>query len=292
MSRKGFTLVEMLLSIAILGVLMLAFTQVFGGSLRASSEVNARNELVSEGQVAQQLITSRLQNAFHIYSGVGTDPNPMTLAAQNSLSRNTIRGGVNWVPNADPFVAMLLPPTRLGTCPAAGVAGNVDTSPCFTFYAYYAMRRDIFVGLVPRSAPDPDPNNANVWVLLEYSAMVRDGVTRNSLLTNCPAGNAQGGLTACPPVPGTPFGAAYTGQVARMLVDYVQPTTQAPAYTMFRICTPNVSAAQSVCPAGTTATSPRSVEFDLRLLQNRVGKALTAPTGNGALSSRIYSRNY
>lgn len=291
-TAQGFTLVEMLVSIAILGVLMLAFTQVFGGSLQASSEINARNELISEGQIAQQLIGSRLQSAFYIYSGINPDPNPMTLTTNGATTRNSIRSvaGQNWI-RTDPFIAMLVPPETTGQCPVVGGAGN--TRACFTFYAYYAVHRDTFISQNRTIAPDPDPNNADVWILMEYRANIRDGVNRSSSVTNCAAGNGQGPLS-CPPLPGTAFGTAYRGQSGQMLVDYIQPTNavDAPAYTMFRVCIPRLSTAQPNCPVGTTSTSPPSVEFDLRLLQNRAGEALTAPSGNASLNTRIYPRNW
>lgn len=279
MNRSGFSLVEMLLSMAILGVLMAAFTQVFGGSLRASSEINARTELVNEGQIAQQIIISRLQSAFYIYSGVNPDPNPMTLTTNGTTTRNSIRNGAgqNWIPNTDPFVAMLLPPTVAGQCTGAGVSQTDDA--CFRFYAYYAVRRDTFISQNRLTAPDPDSNNADTWMLIEYRANIADGINRTT------------DQLASPPRPGTTFGTAYRGQSGRVLVDYVQPTTRAPTYTMFRICIPSISTAAPICPAGTVATSPPSVEFDLRLLQNRVGKALTAPADNASLSTRIYPRN-
>ena len=269
MSSKGLTLVELLLSMAILGMLMLAFTQVFGGSLRASSEANARNEL-------------------YIYNGTNGAPNPMTLSAQTNMSRNTVRSGAgqNWIPNTDPFIAILLPPTAQGTCPSAAVVGSPNENACFKFYAYYAMRRADLISFNAQSAPNPDPNNADGWVLIEYSATIWDGVNRSGV---GPTTNR----LASPPTPGTAFGAAYTGQVGRMLIDFVQPTNAAgaPAYTMFRICTPSVSTAQPNCPPGTTATSPQSVGFNLRLLQNRAGKALAAPVGSTVLSTRVYPRN-
>lgn len=280
-TAHGFTLVEMLVSIAILGVLMLAFTQVFGGSLRASSEINTRSELINEGQIAQQLISSRLQSAFYVYSGINPDPNPMTLTNGGMTTRNSIRNGAgqNWIPGTDPFIAMLVPPRIAGQCTGAGVSQTNDA--CFRFYAYYAVRRDTFISQNPLISPDPDPNNANVWVLMEYSAPIADGVNRT---TN---------QLANPPWPGSAFGAAYRGQSGQMLVDYVQPTNapNLPAYTMFRVCIPRVNTAQPNCPVGTTSTSPPSVELNLRLLQNRVGKPLTAPAGNASLSTRIYPRN-
>ncbi len=284
---KGFTLVEMLISMVILGILMLAFTQIFGGSLRASSEINSRNELVNEGQIAQQLITSKLQGAYYLYTGT------LQLTSGGDTTKNTVRSGAgqSWAVGTDPFVAILVPPTMSPSpaagapsqCPVDSASSSVKASNnqfCFTFYAYYPMRRGSFVTNVPNSSPPADPNNENGWVLMEYRANVFDGVDRS------------GDQLRNPPLPGTASGTGYTGRSGQMLVDYVQPATSTPTYTMFRVCDPRLSIAQPNCPVGTTATSPRLVDFDLRLLQNRVGKKLSAPAGSEALRTRVYPRNW
>ena len=276
----GFTLIELLISMAILGVLMLAFTQIFGGSLRASSEINSRNELISEGQVAQQLIASRLQGAYYLYAG--------TLQLTDSATTtNTVRSGAgqNWTIGTDPFVAMLVPPTSIGTCQSG------QTQNCFTFYAYYPMLRSSLISAVPASSPPADPNNANTWVLMEYRANIVDNVNRNSTTTNCLTGQGQGQLS-CPPLPGTTYGTGYfgDGRSGKMLVDYVQPTTSTPTYTMFSICKPAASTALP-CPTGTTTSSPSQIDFDLRFLKNRGSKTISAPSSTAPLSTHIYPRN-
>ncbi len=278
--RQGFTLVEMLVGMVILSILTLAFTQIFGGSLRASAEINARNELVYEGQVAQQLIASRLQSAYYLYSGT------LQLTGGGATTENTIRSGANqnWTVGVDPFVAMLLPPSwdeakesaedaRIGRassrlCPLNSASSSVkdrDKKYCFTFYAYYPIRRAKLIEGAKTSSPPADPNNADVWVLMEYRANIFDGVNR---LSN---------QLRSPPLPGTTFGTAYFGggRSGEMLTDYVQPLGAAPYNTMFAV-----------------NTAGRFVDFNLRLQQNRSGKALTAPGGTAPLSTRIYPRNW
>ncbi len=286
---QGFTLVEMLLSAAILGVLMLTFTQIFGRSLRASGEIGARNELISEGQIAQQLVSSKLQSAYYVYPPGTT----LQLTTNHATTLNTVRAGAagqNWTVGTDPFAAVLVPPRSSGTCNAAG-----DRSACYTFYAYYPVLRGSLTANAPSVAPDADPNNANAWVLMEFRSSIVDNVTRGSTGSGCtsPSAPLETGLLYCPPLPGTTYGTAYRSSEGRLLIDYVQPAAAPglPAYTLFRVCNPATSTAQPACPAGTTGTSPRSVEFDLRLLQNRVGRALTAPAGNAVLSTRVYPRN-
>lgn len=264
----GFTLLELLVSMAILGILMLAFTQIFGGSLKASSEINSRNELISEGQVAQQLIASRLQNAYYIYTGT------LQLTSSGATTKNTVRSGAvqSWTVGTDPFVAMLVPPTAAGLCQTG------QTQFCFTFYAYYPMLRGELIKNVS-AAPPADPNNENVWVLMEYRANIVDNVDRTS------------DQLKDPPLPGTAYGNAYYGgRSGQMLVDYVQPVTAAPTYTMFSVCKPSVSTA-SPCPTGTTTSSPSQIDFDLRFLKNQGSKTISAPSSTAPLSTRIYPRN-
>lgn len=258
--RQGFTLVEMLVGLVILSILTLAFTQVFGSSLRASSEINARNELVYEGQIAQQLVAARLQSAFHVYTGTGSNPNPMQLTAGGDTTRNTVRNGAgqNWIVGTDPFVAMLLPPKEKGSCSSSRL------NSCFTFYAYYTMRRGYFIEKAEKWAPPEDPNNANAWVLMEYVANIVDNVDR---ITN---------QVASPPLPGTAFGTNYVGgRSGRMLADFVQPLGVAPYNRIFTVDGTN-----------------RFVDINLRFQQNRVGKTLTAPGGTAPLTTRVFPRNW
>ena len=260
------TLIEMLIGMAILSILMLAFTQVFGSSLRASAEINARNELISEGQIAQQLMASRLQSAYHIYPNGTT----LELTTSGTTTPNTIRTGAgqDWTVGDDPFIAMILPPKATGQCPTSS-AGTGTKNACFTFYAYYPIVRGTFIGTNTTSAPAADTANANIWFLMEYRANLYDGVNRSTNLLLAPP-NTTTVLTNSASTQPT-----IKGNAGTILTDYVQPTTTAPTYTMFQVDT----------SAGTWA------ELHLRMLQNRSGKALSAPTGTAPLSTRVYPRN-
>jgi prepilin-type N-terminal cleavage/methylation domain-containing protein len=259
----GMTLVELLVATAIMGVLMLAFTQVFGGSLRASGEISARNELLSEAQIAQQYLAAKLQNAFYVYPS-GT---PIQLSQSGVTTQNTVRSGAGqgWRVATDPFIAMLLPPTSRGLCPANTASTSVKNANrqfCFTLHAFYPVHRGTLVRSGLASVPPPDPQNEDVWVLMEYRANLFDGVDRTL------------DQLAHPPLDRPDL---YRGRSAQMLADYVQPSTQPPRYTMF-----------STDEQGGTVYS---VAFELRMLQNRVGKALMAPAGAPPLSTRVYPRN-
>lgn len=298
----GFTLVEMLVSMAILGILTLAFTQIFGGSLRASSEINARNELISEGQIAQQLIASRLQSAYFIYPTGQT----MQLTGSGNTTPNTVRSGAgqNWIVGTDPFIAMILPPKMLpppsaGTparCPLGSASASVKDDNkqfCFTFYAYYPILRSTFIGTNPLVAPAADPTNANVWFLMEYRANLYDGVDRTADRLLTPPNTATI-LTNSASISPT-----IKGKAGQILVDYVQPSNITPTYTMFTVKT----ATPAICTTATAASDPDAcnswAELDLRLLQNRGGEELRVPPGNSpfatptpTLSTRVYPRNW
>ena len=224
---QGFTLIEMLIGMAIFGILMLAFTQIFGGSLKASSQINSRNELVSEGQIAQQLVASRLQGAYYVYPP-GTS---MQLTSSGFTAKNTVNGAdtYTWRVGTNPFifVAMILPPTVAGTC----TSGSTDA--CFSFYAYYPVLRSVLIDKQKDIAPDADPNNASAWILMEYRANLIDGVDRRSNLLATPP-NAPNGTfmtvttnPATSPNPALP-NPTIKGQNGQMLIDYVQPLGAAP----------------------------------------------------------------
>ena len=258
---QGFTLVEMLIGMAIFGILMLAFTQIFGGSLKASSQINSRNELVSEGQIAQQLVASRLQSAYYVYPP-GTS---MQLTSTGVTAKDTVNGAntYTWRVGTDPFVAMILPPTATGIC----ASGSTDA--CFSFYAYYPVLRSVLIDKNKDIAPDADPNNASVWILMEYRAnLIENNVDRRSnLLATPPSFTAVLTNAANPTV---------KGQSGQMLIDYVQPLGAAAPYnTMF-----------------TVNTAGKFVDFNLRLQQNRMGKTLTAPASANPLTTRVYPRNW
>lgn len=267
---QGFTLVEMLIGMAIFGILMLAFTQIFGGSLKASSQINSRNELVSEGQIAQQLVASRLQSAYYIYPP-GTS---MQLTSSGSTAKNTVNGAntYTWIVGTT-FVAMILPPTVRKICSSNS---NVNESPdaCFSFYAYYPVLRSELISKHSDIAPDADPNNASVWVLMEYRANLIDGVPRSSDLIAAPPSSPNGTYTTVL-TNSASINPTAKGKSGQMLVDYVQPLGAAPYNTIFAVNTAN-----------------KFVDFNLRLQQNRGGKTLTAPASTTPLSTRVYPRNW
>lgn len=259
--QAGLSLLELLIAMAIMGVLMLAFTQLFGGSLKASSSISARNELLSEGQIAQQLVVSKLKQASFIY------PTDTTFQMTNTVrTRNTINEGRGqfWRVGSDPIIAMIVPPQgsdnpNVNSCLPPNPANRGpqhSADMCFTFYAYYPIKRSIFIaGVDADSAPVPDPANDDAWLLMEYRENVPDGVDRSS--------NRLAGFPDSNTVLNN-----LRGVGARILVDYVQPP-------------------ENGDPPLFNLNANGSIEFNLQMGRNQGGKMLELPP----LGVRAYPRN-
>lgn len=254
-SQDGLTLLEVLIAMAIMGVIMIAFTQLFGGSLRASSDISARNELLSEGQIAEQIIVSRLKQAFTVY------PPGTSFSMTNTLrTRNTLRGGQSWTVGVDPIIAMIVPPkgsTSATRCDT-DTPNQADKDMCFMFYAYYPIRRgDFMAGVDPRFAPQPDPANDDAWLIMEYRQYVPDA---------SPVDRSNNRLER-PPSPSQVFG-SLEGRTAQILVDYAQPPTR------------NDPPLFDIQPDG-------SIELNVKMGREQRGKMLELPP----LTVRVYPRN-
>ena len=252
-SQDGLTLLEVLIAMAIMGVIMIAFTQLFGGSLRASSDISARNELLSEGQIAEQIIVSRLKQAFAIY------PSGTSFTMTNTLrTRNTLRGGQSWTVGTDPIIAMLVPPRGSAGAAECNNTSQANRDMCFMFYAYYPIRRgDFMAGVNPRFAPQPDPANDDAWLLMEYRQHIFDAVPTdrsNNRLAN-------------PPTQSRVF-STLGGSAAQILVDYAQPPTG------------NGPPLFDIQPDG-------SIELNVKMGREQRGKMLELPP----LTVRVYPRN-
>jgi prepilin-type N-terminal cleavage/methylation domain-containing protein len=197
--NNGFTLIEALVTLAILGVLLVALFQTISGTAQVSTSANSGNELLREGQIAQQILSARFKEACYVYPSGET----ITMGS-GSTTENTLGTATNdWIVNTDPIVAMILPPN----------ARDIDDNPgaFYRFFAYYAVKRSSFLamGTVNSSdKPSADVNNDNsVWVIMEY----------RKNLTAYPAS----GTTKCAAM----NGATITGSSGRMLVDYVSPVS-------------------------------------------------------------------
>ena len=245
--QNGFTLVELLIGLAVLGILIGSFFRLVGNTVDTSTELSVRNEVVQDAQIAQQIINARLQEACFVYTS-GT----IQMASSGWTTQRSILGlsGYIWnITNNDPIVAMILPPD-----PNDVTAAN---RPRYRFLAYYPVRRGAYIaGNVSTSNNisqlPTEPANDNNWVLMQYIRYLPTSPGD----TTAPVMNPS--LTCTVNV--TNGNASITGGAADLLVDYVQPTNVATTYSMFD----EIPAAGSV---------PPNITFRLRMLRTYRGSA-------------------
>lgn len=192
----GLTLVELLVAIAIFGIITLLVSQFFTSGTSISMASSSRAELQQEVLNAQQLMAANVKQAWYVYPA-GSPVNMTTSALTQKPG-----GGNNWVVGADPILAVILLPEAPG--------GN------YRFRAYYPVQRSTWVAGTANSSwrnPGADAlNDASTWVLAEYRVNLAPAAVANI-------------ATALPTV---------TGGQANLLADYIAPTTVSAApYTMF-----------------------------------------------------------
>lgn len=192
----GLTLVELLVAIAIFGLITLLVSQFFTGSTSVSMASSSRAELQQEVLNAQQLMAANVKEAWYIY------PPGSTLNMSTTALTRRPAGGNTWTVGTDPILALVLLPQVPG--------GD------YRFRAYYPVQRSVWVeGTAESSWRNPGANALNdgrVWVLAEYRVNLPPAAVSN--------------MVSSPP--------NVTGGQANLLADYIAPTTAAAApYTMF-----------------------------------------------------------
>ena len=207
--QRGFTLIETLTALFVLGVVVALATQVGATLAKTTRRIDAESRLIEEVRTAQEVITSKLLAAWYVYP-------PGTRLAFNggATTRNALAGRPDWTVGEDPIVAMVLPPGAPGSsCQRGG-----DTRGCYQLVAYYAFPRGHYQASVgPGQRLPEDPENADTWVLMEFRA---------NLYGYAPAG-------PCDPVP-VP-GGNLSRLSGRLLAEYLQPEEEDPAYTLFEV---------------------------------------------------------
>lgn len=276
---KGFTLVELLVAMALLGIVLSALVTFFSQGSRVSTQSSSRAELQQEVLNAQQLIVGKLKEAWYIYPAgqtlqLGSSSTSTANLRQNPVT-GTPRGGfANWLTGTDPILAVILPPKSVGTCPTTAPGGGSGAEFCYRFFAYYPVKRSTWVsgtgGTTAPTASNPgdEPNNDAVWVLAEY---------RKTLY----------GFSSGDTVPTTTL----DGGDANLLTDYIAPTvvttgftTSANTYTMF-----DLKSASGTVTSG--ANPVTGVTLNLATTRNTGGKVLRLPDATGTYSITIYPTN-
>lgn len=178
---QGLTLVELLISMAIMGIVLIAITTFFGSTSDGAVQVNTRAELQQDVLNVEQLLASRIREAWYVYT---PDRGAFPLGT-GTLRTNPLTGNGNWAldtvsgsaVNGGHLLALILPPENR----SAGCTGSV-TEGCYRFFAYYPVQRSVWVaGNVSNSANNPGagPDDANTWVLAEFRANYPAGLPSN-----------------------------------------------------------------------------------------------------------------
>ena len=224
---KGFTLLETLVGLALLGIILSAVFQVMQRSTVATSQLDTRNDLLGETQLAQNYMVAKLREAAFAFppSTVASIPANITLNSTGYTMYNPATGNYNWRLGTDPVIAFVVPPKNVtpGACDASTAATRPDN--CYAFYAFYAIPRSQMTVGVPgkgtatgTNALTPSPqNDERAWVLMEYRAYYKTAgysVARNNIPSD---GNAFALLDFVLPATSTEPLFAYDGSTVSMV---------------------------------------------------------------------------
>ena len=269
--QQGLTLVELLVAMALIGIVMTALLNFFTQGSRISTQSSSRAELQQEILNAQQLIAGKLKEAFYIYPPGSSN---ITLTTTD-LTRNPLTSGNSWnitstATDNHPMLAMILPPRNLALGCVAATTAAPDPAGCYRFIAYYPVKRsDWLRGTVADSARNPgaDANNdTSAWVLAEYRRVMPTTFTPSAFP-----------FTAAPTPP--------TSSTANILSDYIAPTNASGAlYTMFTYTTSNWQ-------DDTSKPYVTSVTVNLSTPRNAGGKVLRLPNATDEYSITVYPTN-
>ncbi|GAA5438042.1 PilW family protein [Deinococcus aquaticus] len=237
----AFTLIELLVAVALALIIMFAASSLLISSSRSSGDLQARNDLLQEFQIAQNYLIANVREAAYVY------PQGTTLNLGGGVTTRRPGGG-NWVVGSAsaPILAIVKAPQEaVSGC----VAGNEDA--CYKFKAYYPVRRGTWVAGLgdTQNNPGADPSNEDAWLLVEY--------TKNLVQTTPPTVSQ---LTALPLTPG-----GLNGESGKLLLDYVQPavTGLPPLFT--------------APPAGPQVAGQTRVTVNLSVSRTVAGKAAVVP---------------
>jgi prepilin-type N-terminal cleavage/methylation domain-containing protein len=203
---KGFTLVELLVSMAVLGVILVAVSGIFASANQIGAIVSNQTALQQELRIAGNIITDEVQRAMYVYPPCGiyggsttpvlkvncaTTDFPTTVATvdptkmyvgyskldifSTGLRGMKPDGTYDWKvgDTTAPILAMITAP-RNPWLPCEAGGGFINSGACYTFVAYFAVKRkQVTRGYLTNAANSRDlldSNDANKdqWVLMEY----------------------------------------------------------------------------------------------------------------------------
>lgn len=284
---SAFTLVELLIGLFILAVLLGLFARFFGDTLGYTSRLNARNELLGEGQIAQNYLSSKLQEAWYVFPS-GTS---ITLPVAGSVATWQVTapsgGGTAWTVDDDgttatlnPFIALILPPSN----GAAACVSPSTTAGCYRFLAYYPITRSSYVTNTASSYSDrllADPQNGGARVLMQYSAFLTDAYVEGNLISSSGLTNRLPFANAATAASG--LGTGIFGQRATLVADYLDDADVFVVRATTRDIDPAV--------ANTVTVTDRSVTVNLVFERATRGKTYTVGGTGSTLQTTVSSRN-
>ncbi|WP_221088090.1 PilW family protein [Deinococcus aquaedulcis] len=200
MNSTGFTLIELLVAVALALIVLFAASNLLISSSGSATNLQARNDLLQEGQIAMNYIATNVREAAYVY------PNGTTLNLGGGYT--TARpGGGNWVVGdaTAPILAFIRSPRVMTGTPCFNPTTNTisNQDACYKFIAYYPVLRSGWVSnATGENNPGADAANASRWLLVEY--------TRNLPSNAPPALSSLGSLNV-------------SGGSGKLLLDYVQP---------------------------------------------------------------------
>jgi prepilin-type N-terminal cleavage/methylation domain-containing protein len=219
---RGFTLLELLISMALLGMISAALFSTLGNTVQVTNAVNASNDLLREGQMAQQVLSSAFKEACYVF------PANRVLKLSNGSGysrRNSFVSPIKseWTINTHPIVGIILPPRATpdlnNLTPDVDVASSDAVQAAdnnYLFVAYYAIQRTQYTQNASDSInPGRDSrNDDSTWVLMEY----RKRLAPLNL----------GRPTQCSDFGGTQIN--LTGGHANLLLDYIAPVSPSTSF--------------------------------------------------------------
>ncbi|NJK43655.1 MAG: type II secretion system protein [Pleurocapsa sp. SU_196_0] len=266
---RGFTLLELLISMALLGTISAALFSTLGNTVQVTNGVNANNDLLREGQMAQQVLSSAFKEACYVFPANRV----LKLSVEGGYSRRNSFLTISkseWTVNTHPIMGIILPPrdtpdlNNLTPDPDAAVSDDKQAPDNnYLFVAYYAIRRSQYTQNAAASInPGRDPRNDNTaWVLMEYRKRLEPlALGRPPLCSDY--GGAQINLT---------------GGHANLLLDYIAPVS--PSTKLFNAV------------GGNATQGAVSIGYALQL-QRVMPDGSLVRVGNGAnLSGNVYPFN-
>jgi prepilin-type N-terminal cleavage/methylation domain-containing protein len=206
---SGFTLLEMMISMALLGIILTVVFNFFNSSLKVTSIVSAQSQVQTEMRSVASMITEDVQRAIYVFPPCGeykrdgtgklTITGDITCTAKSSASntlnvswskfslastgetiKNPVTDSYDWFVGAGttftktypgaPILAMITSPRDPNLPCYKGFTTKLVINPegCYTFIAYYPIKRSRIVLSVTDGQLTEDSQNSNKWVLMQY----------------------------------------------------------------------------------------------------------------------------